>query len=60
MLEKYGIKKTTVTLQRLEKYRDPEIQNYMKTSLQKLSEHPYACTVCHMKFKEPTDLGKDL
>ena len=60
LLEKYGIKKTTVTLQRLEKYRDPEIQNYMKTSLQKLSEHPYACTVCHMKFKEPTDLGKDL
>ena len=59
-LEKYGIKKTTVTLQILEKYRDPEIQNSIKTSLQKLSEYPYACSVCHLTFKEPTDLGKDL
>ena len=50
-------KKTTVKLQRLEKFRDPKVQNSMKTSLQKLSEHPYACSICHMTFKEPIDLG---
>ena len=60
LLEKYGIKKTTVTIQRLEQSKDKEILNSLKTSLQRLSEHPYACNVCHMTFKEPTDLGKDL
>ena len=60
LLEKYGIKKSTVTVQRLEKSKDKEILNSLKTSVQKLSKHPYACTVCHMTFKEPTDLGKNL
>ena len=60
LLEKYGIKKAIVTVQRLEQSKDMETLNSLKTSLQKLSEHPYACTVCHMTFKEPTDLGKDL
>ena len=59
LLEKYGIKRTTVTVQRLEQSKDMKILNSLKTSVQKLSEHPYACTVCYMKFKEPTDLGKD-
>ena len=59
LLEKYGIEKTSVMLQRLENSTDIEILNSLKTSAQKLSEHPYACTVCHMTFKEPTDLGKD-
>ena len=60
LLEKYEIKKTTVMLQRLEKSRDTEILNSLKTSVQKLATYPYACNVCHMTFKEPTDLGKDL
>ena len=60
LLEKYGIKKTTVILQRLEKSKDTEVLNSLKSSVQKLSEHPYSCTICHMTFKEPTKLGKDL
>ena len=58
LLEKHGIRKSIVKLERLEKSQDREILQSIKVSVQKLAESPYACTICHMKFEEPTDLGK--